>query len=225
MVLILSLISGADAGCSSCGKATENWDPTAFLNSDITVPYGSGSQRSADANNSTRSEIIQPAYRVDPSLQSGLLRQIADLSSSDVVVDVSNDNSYFGSHIQGAAYVPSRSFLNDNGKLLSAEEMAAILGDAGISRDDSVVVYSDSMDSGASTFAVWALQYLGQKDVRLLDGSFYDYSAAGLPVESGQSGRAIASASLAASRESPLTGLRPSIPAPGASPFPFASNG
>ncbi|HWQ20427.1 MAG TPA: rhodanese-like domain-containing protein [Methanotrichaceae archaeon] len=187
LVLVFILIGGANAACSSCGKATENWDPTAFLNSDITVPYGPGTN--TGANNSTRSELVQPAYRVDPSLQSGLLRQIADLSSSDVVMDVSNDNSYFESHIQGAAYVPSRSFFNDNGTLKPAQEMAAILGQAGISREDSVVVYSDSLESGASTFAIWALEYLGQSNVRLLDGSFDDYSAAGLPVESGQSSR------------------------------------
>lgn len=187
--ILASMAGSADAGCSSCGKATENWDPTAFLNSDITVPYGPGSP-GVDANNSTGSEIVQPAYRVDPSLKSGLLRQIADLSSSDVVMDVSNDNSYSDYHIQGAAYVPSRSFLNDNGTLKPAEEMAEILGRAGVSREDSVVIYSDSPESGASTFALWALQYLGQNKVLLLDGSFEDYSAAGLPVESGESLRA-----------------------------------
>ncbi|HSD56887.1 MAG TPA: rhodanese-like domain-containing protein [Methanotrichaceae archaeon] len=111
------------------------------------------------------------------------------MASSDVVIDASNGDSYSKSHVKGAIHVPSRSFIDDNGSLKPAKELAEILGEAGVSRDDPIVVYSDDFSSGDATFVFWTLKYLGQNDVKVLDGSLEDWSASGLPVESTQNTR------------------------------------
>ena len=103
------------------------------------------------------------------------------VSSSDVVVDVSNGDSYAKSHIENAIHIPTRDFLDGAGNLKADEELASILGDKGVSRDDSVVLYGNKESSGEAEFAFLVLQHLGQKDVKLLDGSLADWIAAGLP--------------------------------------------
>ena len=103
------------------------------------------------------------------------------VSSSDVVVDVSNGDNYAKSHIENAIHIPTKDFLDGNGNLKTDEELASILGDAGVSRDDSVVLYGNRESSGEAEFAFLVLQHLGQKDVKLLDGSLADWKAAGLP--------------------------------------------
>ena len=69
------------------------------------------------------------------------------------------------------------------------QELAKILGGAGVSREDSIVVYSEDLSSGDATFLFGALKYLGQDDVKVLDGSLEDWNAANLPVESSPSKR------------------------------------
>ena len=105
------------------------------------------------------------------------------VSSSDVVMDVSNGDSYAASHIKDAIHIPSKDFLNSEGNLKTDEELAKVLGDAGVSRDDSIVLYGSKESSGEAEFAFLVLSYLGQKDVKLLDGSLADWKAAGLPEE------------------------------------------
>ena len=77
----------------------------------------------------------------------------------------------------------AKEFLNGEGNLKTDEELATILGDAGVSRDDSIVLYASKESSGEAEFAFLVLRYLGQKDVKLLDGSLADWKAAGLPEE------------------------------------------
>jgi thiosulfate/3-mercaptopyruvate sulfurtransferase len=110
-----------------------------------------------------------------------ILKSLKSVSSSDVVVDVSNGDSYAKSHIENAIHIPTKDFLDGSGNLRPDEELASILGDAGLSRDDSVVLYGNKESSGEAEFAFLVLQHLGQKDIKLLDGSLADWKAAGLP--------------------------------------------
>jgi thiosulfate/3-mercaptopyruvate sulfurtransferase len=105
------------------------------------------------------------------------------VSSSDVVMDVSNTDSYSASHIKNAIHIPSKDFLNSVGSLKTDEELAKVLGDAGVTKDDSIVLYAGKESSGEAEFAFLVLSFLGQKEVRLLDGSLADWKAAGLPEE------------------------------------------
>jgi thiosulfate/3-mercaptopyruvate sulfurtransferase len=110
-----------------------------------------------------------------------ILKPMKSVSSSDVVVDVSNGDSYAKSHIENAIHIPTKDFLDGAGNLKADEELASILGDKGVSRDDSIVLYGNKESSGEAEFAFLVLQHLGQKDVKLLDGSLADWKAAGLP--------------------------------------------
>jgi thiosulfate/3-mercaptopyruvate sulfurtransferase len=103
------------------------------------------------------------------------------VSSSDVIIDVSNGDSYAASHIKDAIHIPSKDFLNGEGNLKTDEEVAKVLGDAGVSKDDSIVLYGSKESSGEAEFAFLVLRHMGQKDVKLLDGSLADWKAAGLP--------------------------------------------
>ncbi len=188
-ILIISLMAFApvvDAGCS-CGGGT--WDPSGFLNSEPgtgqPVQPGSAQNNAAGySGNSTQNSGInteKPLDRAASFPNGGILKSMKSVSSSDVVVDVSNGDSYAKSHIENAIHIQTRDFLDGAGNLKTDEELASILGDKGISRDDSVVLYGNKESSGEAEFAFLVLQHLGQKDVRLLDGSLADWKAAGLP--------------------------------------------
>ncbi len=187
-VIILSLIAYAqvvDAGCSCSGG---NWDPTAFLNSELGgQPVQSGSTESkANVNGNSPASATKPEDRTDSFPNGDILKPIKSVSSSDVVVDVSNGDGYSKAHIKSAIHIPIRSFIDESGNLKEKEELALILGNAGISRDDSVVLYGTSESSGEAEFAFWVMSYLGKKEIALIDGNLADWKAAGLPIESSE---------------------------------------
>ena len=180
-ILILSLIAFApvvDAGCCSGGT----WDPSAFLNSETETGQASTSGSTQDTNSvDSVSNTKEPVERASTYPNGVILKPLKSVSSSDVVIDVSNSGSYAASHIKDAIHIPSQNFLNSEGGLKAAEELASVLGDAGVSRTDSVVLYGSQESSGEAEFAFLVLRYLGQNDVKLLDGSLADWKAAGLP--------------------------------------------
>jgi len=88
-----------------------------------------------------------------------------------VVVDASKDKLYAQSHIEGAINIPYV-ILNQkdpkiDGSMLTLEEVAKILGNKGISNDDSIVVYDEGTQKYA-TLVYWIFKYLGAKDVKVL---------------------------------------------------------
>jgi len=183
-ILMLSVIAFApvvDAGCSCSGG---NWDPSAFLNSELGTGQivHSGSEHDSSAGDSG-SGTQKPFDRVASFPNGVIFKAMKSVSSSDVVMDVSNGEGYASSHIKNAIHIPSKDFLNGEGNLKTDEELAKVLGDAGVSRDDSIVLYAGKESSGEAEFAFLVLRYLGQKDVLLLDGSLADWKAAGLPEE------------------------------------------
>jgi len=186
-ILMLSLVAFApvvDAGCSCSGGT---WDPSAFLNSELDTgqPVQPGSAQDNAAGNSGNG-TQKPLDRVASFPNGEILKAMKSVSSSDVVIDVSNTDTYASSHIKDAIHIPSKDFLNGEGNLKTDEELAKVLGDAGVSRDDSIVLYGSKESSGEAEFAFLVLSYLGKKDVRLLDGSLADWKAAGLPEETSE---------------------------------------
>lgn len=94
------------------------------------------------------------------------------------VVDVRDAWEFDGiGHLPGAVNVPFDSYRDesdvDRGTLPGAEAFADLLGEAGISPEDTIVAYDDTHGVFAARFVLTALEY-GHDDVRLLDG---DYSA------------------------------------------------
>jgi thiosulfate/3-mercaptopyruvate sulfurtransferase len=64
-------------------------------------------------------------------------------------------------------------------------DFQAAMRRAGVSGDRLVVVYDDA-DSTAAARAWWLLRYFGHRPVRVLDGGYLAWTAAGYPVETGQ---------------------------------------
>ena len=78
-------------------------------------------------------------------------------------------------HLPGAVSIPFERYRDDDspepGTLPGADAFAALLGEAGISPDDTIVVYDDTHGVFAARFVLTALVY-GHDDVRLLNGDF-----------------------------------------------------
>lgn len=88
-----------------------------------------------------------------------------------VVIDASKDKLYVQSHIEGAVNIPY-TILNEkdgkiDGSMLPLEEVAKIIGNKGVSNEDSIVVYDEGTQKYA-TLVYWTLKYLGAKDVKVL---------------------------------------------------------
>jgi thiosulfate/3-mercaptopyruvate sulfurtransferase len=88
-----------------------------------------------------------------------------------VVVDASKDKLYAQSHIEGAINIPYV-ILNEkdpkiDGTMLPLEEVAKILGNKGVSNDDTIIVYDEGTQK-YSTLVYWIFKYLGAKDVKVL---------------------------------------------------------
>jgi thiosulfate/3-mercaptopyruvate sulfurtransferase len=108
-----------------------------------------------------------------------MLAPLGDISRADILLDISENVT---KHIPGSIAVPYTQFLNGT-NLKSGPELAKILGDAGISRQDTVIVYGECMPCGGgpstATFVYWMLKSLGQENVRVLDGTVKDMEEAG----------------------------------------------
>lgn len=187
-ILVISLLTLAPLASAGCSCSAGIWDPSGFLNTDL--------------GSSQPTQPIQPAQGLKDSATTGssnpqsapdrlasyhngsIMKSMKSVSSSDVVIDASNGNSYATSHIKNAIHIPSNDLLDSNGNLKSDEDISRLLGEAGLSREDSVVVYSRTESSGEAELAFLVLRHLGQEDVKLLDGSLEDWKAAGLPIES-----------------------------------------
>ncbi|VVB68650.1 Putative thiosulfate sulfurtransferase [uncultured archaeon] len=207
MLVAMILMPSASAVCplGGCGSSgNDAWLQSAqeFLSSDVplaglsqagSVQTGSfqAGEPVGTAVKTTGSETVPKVATdfVEPKSRTGLfpagelLAPLESFSSRDVIVDVSNQRSEGEGHIKGAIGVPAKSFLLDDGSLRPVSDLAAILGAAGISQEDAVIVYSDSFSSGEATFVLWLLRYLGQDDVKALDGGLEDWIKASLPLE------------------------------------------
>ncbi len=103
-----------------------------------------------------------------------------EVSPEDVVLDISP--SAVG-YIDGAVNINYESFFEKGGRLKTVSEMTKLLGQAGISRNDSLVISGECLPCGGgpspAIFTYWLLKYLGHEKVRVLDGGIDDWTAAG----------------------------------------------
>ena len=119
-----------------------------------------------------------------------ILVPISNISSKDIILDISPEADRF---IEGAINIDYEDFLADGGKLKPVQEIARLLGAAGISRHDSVVITGQCLPCGGgpapATYTYWLLKYLGHDKVRGLDGGIENWVAAGLPTSNESSVR------------------------------------
>ena len=101
--------------------------------------------------------------------------------------------SYRAGHLPGAAYVDLDTDLaappgaGGRHPLPAAADFTAAMRRAGVRAGHPVVVYDDG-DSTIAARAWWMLRYFGHDQVRVLDGGFRAWAAAGQPVTAGEPG-------------------------------------
>lgn len=66
-------------------------------------------------------------------------------------------------------------------ELKAPEQMAQVLGERGIANNHSVVIYDEATGQLVATI-YWVMKYLGHQDVRVLQGGWNAWRAAGAPV-------------------------------------------
>ncbi len=90
---------------------------------------------------------------------------------------------YHAGHVPGAIHINTDDFENGSPRwrLRSDEELQGVVGKAGITPQSTVIVYGEQLIAAARVW--WILKYAGVADVRLLDGGFKAWKAAGYPVE------------------------------------------
>jgi len=214
-LVLLAMVPWAEAGCSvsgGCGSRGDYWTATAqsFIDSDVplvgvtagantevstafTSSFKAGQAAIDSANKTSEGTVpklegvyVTPGSRADQFTNSDLLKPLDAVSPDELVLDVSNRRSSGEAHIRGAIHIPSKSFFYENGTLRSASELSELLGNAGISREDAVMVYSDTFSSGEATSVLWALEALGQKSARALDGGLDNWIGDSLPMQTSE---------------------------------------
>jgi thiosulfate/3-mercaptopyruvate sulfurtransferase len=94
---------------------------------------------------------------------------------------------YRAGHIPGARFADLDTELSGQRGLAGRHplpepvDFAALMSRLGVA-DDSAVVFYDAADSVPASRAWWDLRYFGHRDVRVLDGGYASWVAAGLPV-------------------------------------------
>ncbi|MGV8175754.1 MAG: sulfurtransferase [Methanothrix sp.] len=114
-----------------------------------------------------------------------VLLPLGAVSDSRIILDISPEPSEY---IPGAVAISYTEFIQPGGALKNSSEIAAILGGAGIRRDDSVLIYGECQPCGggpsAAAYVYWIMKYLGHENLTLLDGGIDDWVAAGRPTAS-----------------------------------------
>ena len=211
IIMLAFSVAGVQGACpvGGCGGGGESWTASAqaFINSDVPIvgvtsnqntksssfssgsfqagqPVGTAINKTVNRTFPTLTGVyVLPGSRADLFPTPGMLKSLDAISEKDVVLDVSGLRSPGEAHIKGGVNIPAKSFFYENGTLRNVSELAEILGGAGISSDDALMVYSNSFSSGEATAVLWMLRYLGQEDVRTLDGGLDNWIAASLPME------------------------------------------
>ena len=98
----------------------------------------------------------------------------------DVVLDISPSAARY---IEGSVNINYEGFFEKGGRLKSVSEVAKLLGVAGISKNDSIVIAGECLPCGGgpspAIFTYWLLKYLGHEKARVLDGGIDNWTAAG----------------------------------------------
>ncbi|CAN5722286.1 sulfurtransferase [soil metagenome] len=97
----------------------------------------------------------------------------SNLDNDDiVVVEVDEDTqAYTKGHIPGAITINWETELHDlpRREFLTSERLAKLLGDKGISNEQTIVLYSGN-NNWFATYAYWLFKYRGADNLKLVDG-------------------------------------------------------
>jgi thiosulfate/3-mercaptopyruvate sulfurtransferase len=138
----------------------------------------------ATDNNSKFAHYAHPERLVSTDWLAAQLSAGAVASGNLVVLESDEDVLLYDTgHIPGAVKIDWHLDLNDavTRDYVNGETFARVLGDRGISRDTTVVIYGDKSNWWAA-YALWVFTLFGHEDVRLLDGGRATWVAEGRAV-------------------------------------------
>jgi thiosulfate/3-mercaptopyruvate sulfurtransferase len=138
----------------------------------------------ATDNNSKFAHYAHPERLVSTDWLAAQLSAGAVASGNLVVLESDEDVLLYDTgHIPGAVKIDWHLDLNDavTRDYVNGERFARVLGDRGISRDTTVVIYGDKSNWWAA-YALWVFTLFGHEDVRLLDGGRAKWVAEGRAV-------------------------------------------
>ena len=101
-----------------------------------------------------------------------------------VVVSAQSSKNYGVSHIKGAVHLDHKKLYKDGkpeGLMKSADEMAKVFAEAGISNTNTIIIYDDVKDKYAGR-VYWILKYLGVQDVKILEKDMKAWRSARVPL-------------------------------------------
>jgi len=124
----------------------------------------------------------KPAYA-----RSELLLEPADLMKPEtankfIILDARGKSSYQAGHVPGAIHVETGRWASAFGNGTDRAGWSKRIGNLGIDTDTPVAVYDASRNKDAARIW-WILRYWGIKDVRLLNGGWDGWQAAGGKIE------------------------------------------
>jgi len=95
-----------------------------------------------------------------------------------VIIDARGANAYAAAHIPGAINLIYGNYFTFGSGLLPTARLNKKLSNAGLKRNMTFVIYDDTTASwGAAGRIFWMLEYLGCKDVHILDGGWNKWVA------------------------------------------------
>jgi thiosulfate/3-mercaptopyruvate sulfurtransferase len=150
----------------------------------LDIASATEAESSSDSNTSSAIHSNQdfPNSQADAKRSDSFASVLVPLKSannSGIILDISPSSTEY---IPGAISIPYTEFFGPGATLKPATEMAAILGEAGISQNDAVLIYGECQPCGggpsAATYVYWIMKYLGHENVKLLDGGIDDWVAA-----------------------------------------------
>ncbi|MDO8720757.1 MAG: rhodanese-like domain-containing protein [Syntrophales bacterium] len=116
-----------------------------------------------------------------------------NLHASNMVLIDARGAGYATSHIPGAINLKHSDFWTGGTGLKPVATLQTMLGNSGLRRDMTFVIYDDTTASwGAAGRVFWMLEYLGCGDVHILNGGWDKWVADGRPTETATNTLALA---------------------------------
>lgn len=163
--LTISAMAGTETGefCPTCPDWTDldGW----LAKKDAYEQAQQNSQQSGQPNG-LASAAVAKAPAKNGYAQPELITNSASIKGDQVILDVRSGPDYLSGHIPGARSLYWKDMQKDG--ILDIVLAKETLGRAGVNESDSLLVYGDFGEGAA--FVFWALNYLGHKNVSLLDG-------------------------------------------------------
>ncbi|HNX39470.1 MAG TPA: rhodanese-like domain-containing protein [Methanothrix sp.] len=189
-LIVVPALAGTETGefCPTCPDWTnlEGWlaqkeaYEKAQQNGQQNADASGGQSSQPNSNSAASAGGSEENGYVRPEILAGAASLLGSAGSS-VILDARSPKEYSSGHIPGARNLYWKDLQQNGGDGLDPAGAAAALGRAGVNASDSIVIYGgESGADDSAAFVFWALSYLGQKQVSLLDGGIEAAEKAGI---------------------------------------------